>query len=145
MRQSRFQRHVAATGRPVIVMRLPTVDANARATYGRVRCHAPLDGRGINEGFESGARLAIRLEGIVELVRQKVIAADHRNDFAGLRVQGHHRALHGGDLDQLDLQMMSFLINLFDFELSQIARFEFSTGRALAPTHPVSAAVTVAV
>ncbi len=79
-------------------MRLPTVDVDGGATDGRVRRHAPFDRRAVNERLERRTRLAIRLVGVVEFVRQKIVAADHRNDLAGLRVQGHHRALHAGNL-----------------------------------------------
>ena len=98
MRQRRFQRHVAAAERAVVVVRLPTVDVDGGAADGRVRRHAPFDRRAVNERLERRTSLAISLVRVVEFVREKIVAADHRYDLAGLRIQSHQRALHAGNL-----------------------------------------------
>ena len=54
-----------------------------------------------------------------EFIRKKVVATDHSDYLAGPGIQGHHRALHAGNLIQLNFQSMGLLVNFFDDELRE--------------------------
>src|ERR1051326_5564416 len=102
MREGCLQRHVRATRGAVVVVWLPVADADRSAADGRVWCHPPLNRRRVDEWFEAGTGLTISLNRVVEFVGVEVVAADHRDDLAGLGVERHHRALHRWNLRKLD-------------------------------------------
>ncbi len=116
-------------------MRLPAINIDGRAAYCRVRSHAPFDCRSVDERFERRSGLPISLDGIVEFVGQKIIAADHGDDLAGLGVECHHRALYPRNLIQLDLQTTGLLIHLSDDELREVPGLKLVARLALAPAH----------
>ena len=120
-------------------MGLPAIDVNRRAADGRVRSHAPFDGCRINKRFEARSGLAVSLHSVIELVGEKIVAADHGDHLAGLGVDCHHRALHAGNLIQLDFHLAILLIKLFDDELGEITGLELTARRAMPPAHICSA------
>src|SRR2546423_15680594 len=110
------------------MVRLPTIDIDSRSANGRVRGHAPLDRRGIDEWLERGARLAIRLHGVVEFVGEKIIAALHRDNLASLRIERHQRAFHRRHLLKFDAQTVILLVNFPNYELDEVAGLKFAAG-----------------
>src|SRR6185295_8496724 len=99
------------------------------------RSHAPLDCRGIDERFEARTGLSIRLCGVVEFVGVEIVTTNHRDDLAGLRVERHHRTLHGRNLRELDFEMPVLFINFLDLELSQLTVLELAAWLPFTPTH----------
>ena len=116
-------------------MGLPAADTDWGAADGRVWSHAPFDRRRINKRFEARSGLAVSLHRVIELVSEKVVAAHHGDHLAGFGVDGHHRALHAGNLIQLDFHLAVLLINVFDDELGEITGLELTARRAMSPTH----------
>src|SRR5690242_4887977 len=116
-------------------MRLPVADAYWRAADGSVRSHAPFDCGRIDEGFEARTSLSIRLNRIVEFVGIEVIATNHRDDFTRLRIERHHRALHGRNLREFNFQTPVLLVNFLDLKLREMTVLEFTARLPLAPTH----------
>ena len=98
-------------------MWLPIADADRRAADSRVRCHAPLNRRGVDERLEARASLTIGLSGVVEFVRVEIVTTDHSDDLTGLSVERHHRALHSGHLRQFNFQATILLVDFLDLKL----------------------------
>src|SRR5436190_22889577 len=116
-------------------MWLPTIDVDRRAADGSVRGHAPFNRGTIDERFESRAGLPVSLHRVIEFVGQKIIATDHGHDFAGVRIDGHHRSLHRGDLVELYFELVALLIDFLYDELGEITGLELGAGSAMPPAH----------
>src|SRR5687767_1006897 len=130
-----LHRQVGITERAVVIVRLPVADADRCATHWCVGSHSPLNRRRIDERLETRTGLSICLRGVVEFVRVEIVAADHRNDLARFRVEGHHRALHGWNLREFNFQTAVLFVYLFDLELSQMSVFKLVSWLPATPTH----------
>ncbi|MNS73493.1 hypothetical protein D3C72_1069360 [compost metagenome] len=86
-------------GRPAAAVG-PAGEADRRVQHDRGRREVAFQRRRIDEGLVGRARLTTRLGRAVEAGQGVGITADHRQNAARLRLDGHQGAVHGGDLLQ---------------------------------------------
>ena len=100
------QRRGPERGGAVVVLGLPDllagalVDLDRRVEHDAGRLVAVVERRRVDQRLEGRARLALGLQGAVELAGGEGEAADHRVHAAGVRVHGDEPAADLGDLHQ---------------------------------------------
>ena len=105
--------HWATEPAVVVARAVDGLQAFVLENQGRVPEHsgrrdAVLQGGGVDERLEAGAGLALRLQGVVELVGMEVPAADQRPHAAGHGVHGHDCALHVRQLGETPAVLLRF-------------------------------------
>src|SRR5215217_1285678 len=116
-------------------MRLPIADADRCSAYRSFRSHAPFDRCGVDERLEARTGLPVGLRSVIEFVGVEVVAAHHRDDLAGLRVQRDHCTLDSRNLRELNFYTPVLFVDFLDRKLSQLAILELIFWLPLTPTH----------